>query len=176
MASVRVEDEGDTAGPAVAGGESEAEAGSSGEAYPEFDRKCIFCRIGNREESVDLLHWDDQFACFRDIRPGAPHHYLVVPRKHIANCKSLKKEHISVVQKMVNIGKNALQQNGIDDLADVRLGFHLPPFCTITHLHLHVMAPASQMGFISRMIYRVNSYWFITVDQLIENLKSLPDE
>lgn len=33
-------------------------------------------------------------SCFRDIKPGAPHHYLVVPKKHMGNCKSLRKEHI----------------------------------------------------------------------------------
>ncbi|XP_067881412.1 histidine triad nucleotide-binding protein 3 isoform X2 [Heterodontus francisci] len=163
--------ESESEAPTPAGGESESEAPIA--AGAEFEKKCIFCKIGNKEESVDLLHWDEQFACFRDIRPGAPHHYLVVPRKHIGNCKSLKKEHISVVQKMVNIGKNVLQEKGIDDLADVRLGFHWPPFCTITHLHLHVLAPASQMGFISRLVYRINSYWFITTYFL--SCHNLPD-
>ncbi|XP_078068948.1 adenosine 5'-monophosphoramidase HINT3 isoform X2 [Mustelus asterias] len=141
------------------------------------ERKAAVIMISSTNPNQDKTSCqrDEQFACFRDIRPGAPHHYLVVPRKHIANCKSLKKEHISTVEKMVNIGENVLQQNGIDDLTDVRLGFHWPPFCTINHLHLHVLAPASQMGFISRMVYRANSYWFITVDQLIKKLTSLPD-
>ncbi|XP_069743049.1 adenosine 5'-monophosphoramidase HINT3 [Narcine bancroftii] len=146
------------------------------ESSSGVDKKCIFCKIGNKEEPTDLLHWDEQFACFKDIRPGAPHHYLVVPRKHIGNCKSLKKEHIPIVQAMVTIGKSVLLQKGIDDLADVRLGFHWPPFSSVAHLHLHVLAPASQMGLVSRMIYRANSYWFITVEQLIEKLKSLPED
>lgn len=37
---------------------------------------------------------DGDLSCFRDIKPGAPHHYLVVPNKHVGNCKSLNKEHV----------------------------------------------------------------------------------
>ncbi|XP_072264964.1 adenosine 5'-monophosphoramidase HINT3 [Pyxicephalus adspersus] len=137
-----------------------------------FDNKCIFCRISNNQDSgSQLLHSDEDLACFRDIRPGALHHYLVVPKKHVGNCKTLTKEHVQLVQNMVEVGKNVLQKNNVTDLQDIRLGFHWPPFCSIGHLHLHVLAPASQLGFLSRMIYRLNSYWFITADQLIERLQ-----
>ncbi|KAI3360404.1 hypothetical protein L3Q82_002315 [Scortum barcoo] len=115
---------------------------------------------------------DEELSCFRDIKPGAPHHYLVVPTKHVGNCKSLSKEHVPLVQQMVEMGKEILQKNNVTDLSDVRFGFHWPPFCSVTHLHLHVLAPASQMGFMSRLFYRLNSYWFITADQLIELLNS----
>ncbi|KAG1936571.1 aprataxin isoform j [Pimephales promelas] len=116
---------------------------------------------------------DETVSCFRDIRPGAPHHYLVVPNKHVGNCKSLRKEHMPLVEKMVDIGKEILQKNNVTDLNDVRFGFHWPPFSTVTHLHLHVLAPVSQMGFMSRLVYRLNSYWFITADQLLQNLNSM---
>ncbi|KAM9316664.1 adenosine 5'-monophosphoramidase HINT3 [Gastrophryne carolinensis] len=137
-----------------------------------YDSQCIFCRIGNQQESgVQLLHSDEELACFRDIRPGAPHHYLVVPKKHVGNCKTLGNEHLQLVKNMVEVGKNVLQQNQVTNMEDIRLGFHWPPFCSISHLHLHVLAPASQLGFLSRMIYRLNSYWFITAEQLIERLQ-----
>ncbi|XP_053183044.1 histidine triad nucleotide-binding protein 3 [Scomber japonicus] len=137
-----------------------------------YDKKCIFCKIVNNEMGTELLHCDEDISCFRDIKPGAPHHYLVVPTKHVGNCKSLSKEHVPLVKRMVDKGKEILQKNNITDLSDVRLGFHWPPFCSVTHLHLHVLAPESQMGFMSRLFYRLNSYWFITADQLIEHLNS----
>ncbi|XP_075868779.1 adenosine 5'-monophosphoramidase HINT3 [Nelusetta ayraudi] len=137
-----------------------------------YYKKCIFCKIVKREIGTELLHCDDEVSCFRDIKPGAPHHYLVVPTKHVGNCKSLSKDHVPLVKRLVETGKEILQRNNITDLSDVRFGFHWPPFCSVTHLHLHVLAPASQMGFMSRLIYRLNSYWFITADQLIELLSS----
>ncbi|KAM4772838.1 adenosine 5'-monophosphoramidase HINT3 [Rhinophrynus dorsalis] len=138
-----------------------------------IDQSCIFCRIANKLESgAQLLHSDDDLVCFKDIRPGAPHHYLVVPKKHVGNCKTLNKDHIPLVKAMIEVAKKILQRNSITDLQDVRFGFHYPPFCSIAHLHMHVLAPVSQLGFLSRMIYRLNSYWFITADQLIERLQS----
>lgn len=43
------------------------------------------------------------------------------------------------------------------------LGFHWPPFHMVSHLHLHVIAPADQMGFIARNMFRPNSMWFVSV-------------
>ncbi|CAN9513927.1 unnamed protein product [Ophioblennius macclurei] len=137
-----------------------------------YEKKCIFCKIVNHEMDTELLHRDEEISCFRDIKPAAPHHYLVVPTKHVGNCKSLHKEHVPLVKQMVETGKEILQKCNVTDLSDVRFGFHWPPFCSVTHLHLHVLAPASQMGFMSRLFYRLNSYWFVTADQLIELLNS----
>ncbi|XP_034965142.2 adenosine 5'-monophosphoramidase HINT3 [Zootoca vivipara] len=155
----------------AAGGEGAGGSGGGGAAY---DAKCVFCRITHGEEAgTELLPCEDEdLVCFRDIRPGAPHHYLVVPKNHIGNCKTLKSEHIPLVERMMAAGKTVLQRNKFNDLNDIRLGFHWPPFCSIAHLHLHVLAPASQLGFLSRMVYRINSYWFITAEQLLERLKA----
>ncbi|XP_056299712.1 histidine triad nucleotide-binding protein 3 isoform X3 [Pseudoliparis swirei] len=147
-------------------------AGVSKTSSEGYEKKCIFCKIVNHEMGTELLHCDEDLSCFRDIKPGAPHHYLVVPTKHVGNCKSLGKEHVPLVERMVETGKEMLQKNNVTDLRDVRFGFHWPPFCSVTHLHLHVLAPASQMSLMSRLFYRLHSYWFITADQLIELLNS----
>ncbi|XP_069463608.1 adenosine 5'-monophosphoramidase HINT3 [Ambystoma mexicanum] len=155
-------------------GDSACSVKQEEEAVGVYDSKCIFCRISRGQEpGTELLHSpDEDLVCFKDIRPGAPHHYLVVPKKHMGNCKTLTKDNIPLVKKMVEVGNTILQRNHFTDLEDTRVGYHWPPFCTIAHLHLHVLAPASQLGFLSRMIYRLNSYWFITADQLIERLQA----
>ncbi|KAL2084611.1 hypothetical protein ACEWY4_020129 [Coilia grayii] len=138
-----------------------------------YDKKCIFCKIVNKEMSTELLYSDEEVSCFKDIKPGAPHHYLVVPSKHVGNCKSLGKEHIPLVERMVETGKEILQMNNITDFSDVRFGFHWPPFCSVAHLHLHVLAPVSQMGLMSRQFYRLDSFWFITPTMFVNMLTFL---
>lgn len=46
-----------------------------------------------------------------------------------------------------------------------RFGFHYP-FVMISHLHLHVISPVSEMGFFGRLLFRPNSYWFVTVSYI----------
>lgn len=43
------------------------------------------------------------------------------------------------------------------------MGFHIPPFTSVPHLHLHVLSPASKMGMRSQLRYGPQSHWFITV-------------
>ncbi|KAG5277577.1 hypothetical protein AALO_G00119220 [Alosa alosa] len=57
---------------------------------------CIFCRIASNNTDTEIVHCNDELVCFRDVKPGAPHHYLVIPREHVGNCKSLRKEHIQL--------------------------------------------------------------------------------
>ncbi|XP_050706472.1 adenosine 5'-monophosphoramidase HINT3-like [Eriocheir sinensis] len=132
--------------------------------------KCLFCRICDGLEPSNIVHQDEEFVVFPDIRPAAPHHFLVVTREHITDPKCLTKEHIPTVEKMMALSKEVLvTQGGSPDTA--RLGFHWPPFHTVSHLHLHIIAPESEMGLIGRAMFKANSFWFVTPEKVIEQLQ-----
>ncbi|KDR20307.1 histidine triad nucleotide-binding protein 3-like isoform X1 [Zootermopsis nevadensis] len=130
---------------------------------------CVFCRICNGKEQSEILYKDDEYVVFPDIKPAAKHHYLIVTREHIQNAKQLTTEHRHVVEKLIEIAKQVLTEEGAD-LSDVRFGFHWPPFNSIQHLHLHAISPASSLGFVSRLIFRPNSWWFVSPEYVTSRL------
>ncbi|XP_047429869.1 adenosine 5'-monophosphoramidase HINT3-like isoform X1 [Mugil cephalus] len=136
------------------------------------DEDCLFCQIANNQSEAEILLSDDELVCFRDMKPGAVHHYLVVPRRHIDNCKTLQRDNVSLVERMEEMGRSILQKNQVCDLDDIRMGFHLPPFSSVPHLHLHALAPASKMNMRSQLRYGPQSHWFITVDKVLSQLKT----
>ncbi|GJQ71145.1 putative histidine triad nucleotide binding protein 3 [Trypoxylus dichotomus] len=106
---------------------------------------------------------------FRDIKPASQYHYLVIPKRHIKGANCLKTEDLPLLRKMIEIGKHVLAENN-GDVNDARLGFHWPPFNSISHLHLHIISPVSKMGFFARQIYRPDTFWFVTMDYMLKYL------
>nr|XP_046155591.1 adenosine 5'-monophosphoramidase HINT3-like [Oncorhynchus gorbuscha] len=78
----------------------------------------------------------------------------------------------SLIFAMEEMGRSVMQKKKVTDLDDIRMGFHMPPFSSVPHLHLHVIAPASQMSIRSLRNYGPQSYWFITVDKVLQQLRT----
>ncbi|XP_067274550.1 adenosine 5'-monophosphoramidase HINT3 [Pseudorasbora parva] len=133
------------------------------------DESCIFCRIINGDEPyTQILAEDEDIICFEDIYPAAPHHYLVIPKKHIHSCLSLQADDIGLVRRMAEMGRDVLRAKGVKDFEDISLGFHVPPFITVPHLHLHVLAPFSQI--FKRSEEKFTSFWYQTEERFLHEL------
>ncbi|XP_070399270.1 adenosine 5'-monophosphoramidase HINT3 isoform X2 [Nothobranchius furzeri] len=129
----------------------------------DIDKTCIFCLVARgRDKETTVIKQNQELVCFRDIFPAAPYHFLVIPREHIVSCRSLNKKHISLVERMVELGRAVLLDQGITNMNDVRLGFHQFPFISVSHLHLHVLAPASQISQAMMFKFTPGSDSFIT--------------
>lgn len=61
-------------------------------------------------------------------------------------------------------------KNNQNDINEISLGFHIPPFNSVNHLHLHAISKKSDMSLIGRWIFREDSYWYKTFDSIYDSL------
>jgi len=132
--------------------------------------ECIFCDIIAKRSPAAIIFEDNEIIVFKTIQPATPSlHALVVPKMHIRNVNSLTREHVSLLETMRSIGREVLQKGGFDE-TDSRMVFHVPPYNSIDHLHLHVIATQSKMTFLSSLKYYAGLPWCDSIDNRLSKL------
>ena len=101
---------------------------------------CIFCKVLSGEAPGSILYRDDQVTAFRDARPIAPVHILVVPNRHIASLEDAAVEDERLLGHMLLVGRRTAVLEGIGD-SGYRLVINTGPDAgqSVFHLHLHVI-------------------------------------
>lgn len=101
---------------------------------------CLFCQIVNGEiPSKKVLETDDVLT-FEDIRPQAPVHVLVIPKKHIQSA-----HHVTADDKDVILNIHLVAQKVADSLGLSENGYRLATNIgvhgqqTVPHLHYHLL-------------------------------------
>lgn len=99
---------------------------------------CIFCKIIAKEIPADIVYENDNFIVFKDIKPSAPIHWLVVPKKHTANPEDTPQE---VMGEMAKIAAHLAAQHGFSQ-SGYRLVINVGDDGgqIIKHIHLHILA------------------------------------
>lgn len=101
---------------------------------------CIFCNIVDKTIASNILYEDEKAIAFKDIAPKAPHHCLIIPRKHIATINDLKDEETMLVGHLVQVAKKLAK-----DLAIDQKGYRILFNCNsqggqeVYHIHLHLL-------------------------------------
>ncbi len=101
---------------------------------------CTFCEIIKGEKPADFVYQDESLVVFKDIRPHAPVHLLVVPREHIRSVNDLKEKDKDIVFKMVMKAKEMARKHSVAE-SGYRLLFNVERGGgqVIFHLHLHLL-------------------------------------
>lgn len=121
-----------------------------------------------RDESPDLF-------AFRDKTPRAPTHNLVIPKRFIGSIFDLTHEDLPLLYESKEMAIHLLQREQPEALerGDYRLVFHAPPFNSVDHLHLHVLAPASELSVFHRTVkYHYDTRWCVSLDRVIARLEA----
>ena len=101
---------------------------------------CLFCKIIAGEIPGKKIYEDDDLFAFHDISPQAPVHFLVVPKKHIANLMDSKPEDAALLGKLLFKGQELLAGLGCAEKGGrFVINCKSDGMQTVEHIHLHVL-------------------------------------
>ena len=101
---------------------------------------CIFCQIVSGRIPSDIVYQDEEVIAFRDIKPQAPVHLIIIPRKHILSLAHLSEVDSALVGRMVAIANQLAKKEGV-----AQNGYRLVINCgeqggqLVPHLHMHLL-------------------------------------
>jgi histidine triad (HIT) family protein len=100
----------------------------------------IFSKIIRREAPAEIVYQDELVTAFRDIRPQAPVHVLIVPNKVIPTANDVAPEDEAALGRMFTVAAQIAAQEGIAES-----GYRLMVNCNrdggqeVYHLHMHIL-------------------------------------
>jgi len=100
----------------------------------------LFERIISGELPAKVVYRDDRVTAFRDIRPRAPTHILIVPNKAIATANDIADSDEALVGHLFTVARDLARQEGIAEK-----GYRLIINCgdhagmEVPHLHVHLI-------------------------------------
>src|SRR4030042_3362302 len=106
-------------------------------------KDCIFCRISRKEIAADITYEDDLVVAFRDARPIAPVHVLVIPKKHIESIKDISEKDEKLMGRIILAAKKIADELKISEKGYkllIRVGEHGGQ--EVGHIHLHLLGGA----------------------------------
>jgi histidine triad (HIT) family protein len=115
------------------------------------DPNCIFCKIVRGEIPCRKVYEDADILAFHDIQPAAPVHFMLIPKKHVANLYDATLDDAPVLGRMIALtGKLAREQGAADGFRTIintgRVGQQ-----EVQHVHVHVIGGPNPLG---RMVAR----------------------
>lgn len=103
-------------------------------------KDCLFCRIIDNEIPCQKIHEDEHSLAFVDIKPQAPQHILIIPKKHIATIHEISNDDTMLIGHLFQVAKEItaklnIQQDGY------RLVFNANKHGgqEVYHIHLHLL-------------------------------------
>ena len=101
---------------------------------------CIFCKIIKKELPATIVYEDSDVLAFKDVRPLAPIHILIVPKKHIKSVTDLDSDDTLLMGKLILVAKKIANDFDISPNG-YKLLFRVGEWGgqEVPHIHLHLI-------------------------------------
>jgi histidine triad (HIT) family protein len=100
---------------------------------------CLFCRIISGKIPAKKVYEDEHVFAFEDIKPKAPTHVLIVPKKHFAGLNEAQAEDAEVIGRCHLVAAEIARQRNVEQ--GYRTVVNVGPGAgqTVFHLHVHLL-------------------------------------
>ena len=101
---------------------------------------CLFCKIAAKVIKADVVMSDDHVVAFRDLKPQAPTHVLIVPKTHISTINDLRPADADLVGRLFLAAREIAKDEGLSEK-----GYRVTMNCmegagqSVFHIHLHLL-------------------------------------
>ena len=101
---------------------------------------CLFCKMVAVDIMPDVVYETDDVLAFRDIRPQAKVHVLVIPKRHIPTLDDFPADDLALAGQLFSAVQEVARQEGL-----AIGGYRTVINCRgdggqeVYHLHLHVL-------------------------------------
>jgi histidine triad (HIT) family protein len=102
--------------------------------------ECLFCRIAAGEIPATVVAQTADALAFRDIRPQAPTHVLVIPKAHHADVAAIAADDPALAGRLLALCAEVARAEGIAE-GGYRVLFNSGPDSgqEVAHVHAHLL-------------------------------------
>jgi len=105
-----------------------------------MQENCLFCKIAVGQIAAKIVYQDEDLVVFEDINPQAPHHMLIIPRRHIASVEDLKPDDGPLLAHIFITAAKLAHDMGFGE-GGYRIVTNVGPDAgqSVFHLHFHLL-------------------------------------
>ncbi len=102
--------------------------------------ECIFCKIIEKKIPADIVFEDEKIIVFKDIKPKAPVHLLILPKEHIVSVNEVEEKDKDILGNLLLVAKEIAKEVGVNGLG-YKLAINVGEGAgqEVPHLHIHLL-------------------------------------
>ncbi len=100
---------------------------------------CIFCKIARNEIPCNKVYEDEDVLAFHDIKPAAPVHFLIIPKRHIASLADAQDADAALLGRMLLLAPKLAREQGLQNGFRTAIHTGKGGGQLVFHLHMHVV-------------------------------------
>ncbi|BBL74558.1 histidine triad nucleotide-binding protein [Methylomagnum ishizawai] len=100
---------------------------------------CLFCKMVSGEIKPAVVYENEHALAFRDIRPRAPVHVLVIPKRHCATLDDLPTDDPALAAALFGAVQKVAELEGLTNGYRTVINCRSDGGQEVYHLHLHVL-------------------------------------